>query len=668
MPNSSIARQTIYHFLVALIATLLVTDCGLLIGAEFDREFELPATDGTNFRLDRLDGPEKESEQVRVLYFFGVECPLSKLYARRLSEIQAQFRDEGIEIVGISSNQQDSMDELRDFRKSLELKYPLLKDYDNQVADQYQAQRTAEVMVVDGELEVQYRGAIDNQYAPGATRAQATQHYLKDALQQLIAGKKVTLAKTDPVGCLIGRRKKPVANPTVTFTKHVSRLIQTHCIECHRDGEIGPFDMAEYDEVKGWAEMIVEVIDNGRMPPWHATTGHAEYANARSMSAADKQVFRDWLEQGTPFGETAELPAQRKFADGWGLPKPPDRVIAMRDKPFRVPATGTVEYQYFVVDPGLEQDTWVTAAQVVPGNRSVVHHSIVFVRPPDGTGMRGIGWLSAYVPGQGALPYDPSQARLIPAGSKLVFQQHYTPIGEEQTDITKIGLVFGKPSEITHEVYTLAALAQEFEIPPNESSHPVATWLSDLPESGKLIAFTPHMHFRGKSFELFRHAGEQRTQLIDVPMYDFNWQHTYQLKSPINLADAGKFECQFQFDNSEQNLLNPDPNATVTWGDQTWEEMAVAFFSISQPLDHEFKDPADKPKQIANQDPDVEAFVDDYFRKFDANGDGVLVRSELPKVVRQFRFRQFDRDRDGYVSREEIRVIAADRDSNQDRR
>ena len=117
MPNSSIDRQTIYHFLVALIATLLVTDCGLLIGAEFDREFELPATDGTNFRLDRLDGPEKESEQVRVLYFFGVECPLSKLYARRLSEIQAQFRDEGIEIVGISSNQQDSMDELRDFRK-----------------------------------------------------------------------------------------------------------------------------------------------------------------------------------------------------------------------------------------------------------------------------------------------------------------------------------------------------------------------------------------------------------------------------------------------------------------------------------------------------------------------------------------------------------------------
>ncbi len=619
---------------------------------------ELPTPD------DSIECKADESTPCTVVYFFSTECPLARLYAQRLIELHSQFAPK-VRFVGVNSTTQDSMPDVKSFAMDLAVPFPLAKDYGNKVADQYGATRTAEVFLLDSKMEIAYQGRIDDQYSPGVSRSKADRHFLKDAIEAVLAGNEIALAQTDAVGCLIGKEKRSIENPTVTYTKQISRLIQSHCIECHRRDQIGPFSLEDYEEVKGWAEMMVEVTQNRRMPPWHATREHLQFKNERFLTENELKLFSDWLEQGTPYGDATQLPKPRSFVEGWRLPKKPDQIVEMKDKPFVVPAAGTVEYQYFVVDPGFTSDKWIWAAEVIPGNRSVVHHSIVFIRPPDGARFRGLGWLAAYVPGQGMPQFKPTHATFVPAGSKFVFQQHYTPTGTQQTDITKIGVMFANRDQLTHEVYTLAAMNQEFEIPAGEPSHGVRSSIPRFPKDGAIVSFAPHMHYRGKAFQLFCSIAGTEKQLIDVPAYDFNWQHTYQPAEPIPFADIEKISCRFQFDNSPENPFNPDPSKTVTWGDQTWEEMAVAFFEVAQPIDSEDAapspaDPPPKEKVVVNNDK-VEAFVNDFFERFDADSNDELVRDELPRSIRRFGFWQYDLDSDGILTRDELRIAAAKR-------
>ena len=400
------------------------------------------------------------------------------------------------------------------------------------------------------------------------------------------------------------------------------------------------------------------------MPPWHANPKFGSFENERHMPESDRQLLRDWVAAGAPFGNKEEAPKPLTFVEGWNLASEPDLVLEMSNKPFVIPADGTVEYQYFVVDPKLEKDTWVIGAEVIPGNRSVVHHSIVFIRPPDGTRFRGIGWLTAYVPGQRAVMFPPGHARLIPAKSKLVFQQHYTPVGTEQEDITKIGMIFGEEKQITHDVYTLVGIDQEFEIPPQAANHTVQSRVSNLPKNASLLAISPHMHLRGKSFRASAKHGAKTSILLDVPRYDFNWQHVYRLREPVALDQVDKLEFTVVFDNSSSNPTNPNPNEHVTWGDQTWEEMAVAFFEVAVPrvLDESSID--EYVSEIATSKNDsgrVKKFVGKFFKKFDKNGDGVVKRRETPRSMQAFGFWQFDNDGDGELTKKEIESAARSR-------
>ena len=469
-----------------------------------DLSFNLPDLDGNPVKLARQD-----QEQFTVVCFLGTECPLAKLYASRINRFADDLHN--VQFIGVCSNQQDSLEDLRGFREKHQIKFPLLKDRNQIIADQFGAQRTPEVFLVDRSLKILYHGRIDDQYQPGIAKSEPTRQDLAIAIDESLAGKSVTVSVTEPEGCLIGRVKIGTdAGGDITYAHQISRILQNHCSECHRAGEIGPMELAQYDEVVGWAEMIVEVVDNERMPPWHADPNCGEFVNERRISSAEKQMLRQWLAAGTPKGNLADLPPKREFADSsqWRLPTKPDLVIPMRAEPFVVPAQGVVEYQYFVVDPGLTEDKWVTAAEILPGDRSVLHHSIVFVRPPDGTEMRGIGWLAAYVPGQSAPTFNPKFGRRIPAGSRFVFQQHYTPNGKQATDVTKIGLVFGNEEEIQNEVFTLLALNQEFVIPPGAGNHSVRAKFPWLPRQGTLLGIAPHMHYRGKSFEVTADQGK----------------------------------------------------------------------------------------------------------------------------------------------------------------
>ncbi len=627
-----------------------------------------------------------------VIAFLGTECPLAKVYGPRLNAFSQRFADRGVRFVGVNSNRQDSMAELREYGQQHAIEFPLVKDFDQTFAAECGATRTPEVFVVNATGQVVYRGRIDDQYRPGVARAEPTVHDLRDAVEQSLRGEPVERPVTEAMGCLISFPERPdsgndTATPkhAVTYTADVSRILQRHCVECHRDGQIGPFSLTEFDEIVGWADMIVEVIEEGRMPPWHAREAAHPLANARSMSPDEIASVRTWVESGTPYGDAEELPAERSFVSDWMMPAAPEKVLPMSGSPFPVPADGIVEYQYFVVDPELQSDRWVRGAEIRPGNRAVVHHAIAFVRPPDGGDVGRFGILAAYVPGQQPTVLPPGYARRIPAGSKIVFQMHYTPIGRPQQDITEIGLLFADPGDVTHEVYAVGGIHQDFEIPPRAADHQVEGQVKRFPRNGKLLSVMPHMHLRGKSFELLvRRQGDGGSgdggtpeTWLDVPAYDFNWQHNYVFTDPPSLRDVESIRFDARFDNSSANPFNPDPDATVTWGDQTWEEMAVVFMDVAEPLRQSADASAARQGSASQQDRPAtthrasskgerrrraEAFAERYLEKFDRDGDGVIRPDEVPDAVRLFGFRDLDGDGDRMVDRRELTRAALSRD------
>ncbi len=617
--------------------------------------------------------PATGNTAVTVVCFLGTECPLAKLYASRLVELEQKYAGDNVRFLGLFPNLQDSPDDLRAFGSDFGIKFPIGKDDDQHLADALAVKRTPEVFLVsNSDRQILYRGRIDDQYSPGIARKAPSRNDLRIAIDQALAGEPVAVARTDPEGCLIGRGRKTVSkNPTVTWANQVSRIVAKNCLQCHRTNEIGPFSMEQYDEVVGWADMMMETISEKRMPPWHADPAVGNFLNERSMSQSDIETLEQWIDDGMPFGNREQLPPAPPAVAGWNLPKEPDLVIPMSSTPFSVPADGVVDYQYFVVNPEFKTDRWISAVEVRPGNRSVVHHSIVFIRPPDGTAPAGVGWLGAYVPGQRGLEYQPNRARFVPAGSRLVFQQHYTTTGKAEEDITDVGIVFADEDKIDSELITLMAINQDFEIKPNEKSHRVTASISGFGEGRKLISVSPHMHFRGKSFKAWIHRGESTSPdqtspelMINVPRYDFNWQHAYQFTDQPILDDVESIRVEVEFDNSASNPFNPDPSAWVMWGDQTFEEMAVAFFDVERPRKFAAATAAEKSQKILPDLPTIESlnelqrkrldqFATKYFERFDKNQDGQVVESELPRIKRR-EARKFDQNKDNAVTPDEL--------------
>lgn len=611
-----------------------------------------------DFRLPDAYGHERSlsdygAAEAVVVVFLGVECPLAKLYGPRLADVAADYADRNVVVIGVNANRQDSLTELAAYGRRHGIEFPLLKDNQAKAATLFGATRTPEAFVLDRQRVVRYRGRIDDQYDVGVVRNEPKRFFVREALDAVLAGDDVKTPETNAVGCIIGRPREPDADAAVTYSEHVAPILQQHCVECHRDGEIAPFALQDYDEVAGWADTLAEVVRDQRMPPWHADPAHGEFVNARVMTDAEKQAIYDWAEAGAPEGDPAKLPEPRHFVEGWRLPRDPDLVVAMRDEPYRVAAQGVIDYQYFAVDPGFTEDKWIQAADIVPGDRSVVHHVIVFVSPPADKPQHGLGWLAAYVPGQSSMTLPEGRARLVPAGSKFIFQMHYTPTGAEEEDLTRMGLVFADPGTVKEEVVTLEAVNPKFEIPPGDPDYHVAASRASFPVGAELIGIAPHMHYRGKSFRIAGvwPSGEERV-LLDVPRYDFNWQTNYQLAKPITLPEGFRIDCEASFDNSEGNPFNPDPTAAVRWGDQSFEEMMVAFFEVAAPVgslrqEDRLEDATEGARMEAL------ALAQRLFEKHD-DGDGKLHRRELPDSFAIFAFDRYDLNNDRELTEKEV--------------
>ncbi len=514
---------------------------------------------------------------VLVLAFLGTECPLAKLYGPRLNEIQERFAEKGVVVIGINSNTQDSITELKAYVHRFKIFFPMLKDIGNRLADAMGATRTPEVFVLDTDRHVRYHGRIDDQYGVGTARQEPKQNDLIQAIEELLAGKPVTNPETPAPGCFIGRTKQVEPHGEITYTKDIAPILNARCVECHRSGEIGPFTLSSYQDVLGWESTILEVIADNRMPPWNANPEYGHFANDARLSESEVSLIKSWIANGMPEGAAKDLPPAPRYAEGWRIPEP-DQVFAMDDAPFQIPAQGVVEYQRFEVDPGWNEDKYICAAEARPDNRSVVHHILVYVVPPNGrrTDLRSV--LVGYAPGSLPVHVENGLALLVPKGSKLVFEMHYTPNGVAQQDRSYVGVKFIDKGNVTKLLNGRVAIETKFRIPAGAKAHEVsASYVSRSDEL--LLSMTPHMHLRGKAFryEAFYPDGS-REILLDVPNYDFNWQLKYILAEPKKLVRGTKLVCTAVYDNSSDNLVNPDPSQVVHWGDQSWQEMMIGFF------------------------------------------------------------------------------------------
>jgi peroxiredoxin len=527
-----------------------------------------------------------------VVVFIGTECPINNAYMPTLAELHRRFGGRGVQFLAVNANTVDTAGDVARHARKHRIPFPVLRD-DGTVADRFGARRTPEAFLLDGGRVIRYQGRIDDQFGVGYKRPKPTRRDLAEAIEDVLAGKHVRVPTRPVAGCALARvRQTSPLSPggrgvggegmrsAVTYTKDIARILQKNCQECHRPGQIGPMPLLSYEDAAAWADTIRDVLRDGRMPPWGADPRYGKFSNDRRLAAADRQALLRWIEGGTPRGDDRDLPLPRQFVAGWRIGKP-DLVVRMPEEyavRAEMPKLG-VPYQHFTVDPGFTQDRWVVRAEARSGASEVVHHILVFVVPPGEhfwPGNPHTPVLCGTAPGDSPTVTPAGTAKRIPAGSKLVFEMHYTPNGRAQQDRSCIGLVFAK-SRPRHVVQTEPIANISIEIPAGAPNYEAEAWFR-FRQDGHVVGLMPHMHLRGKDFRFEAvYPDGKRETLLSVPHFDFNWQSGYHLAEPKAMPRGTRIHCVAHYDNSAGNASNPDPTKAVTWGDQTWDEMLVGW-------------------------------------------------------------------------------------------
>ena len=371
-----------------------------------------------------------------------------------------------------------------------------------------------------------------------------------------------------------------------------------------------------YEGTRGYADAIRGATQDKSMPPWFAVPGVGRFSNDASLRPDQIATLAAWVDAKAPAGDPKDAPPPMHWAESWSIPQP--ELVVKMTKGVALPARGDVEYTYEIVPTHFTEDRWVRTAEVLPALRANVHHAVVYIRPPDSQWLRhapvgqpftgedlsdpedrrGAHWtdndvLLVYAPGSSPDEWPATMAKLIPAGSDLVFQMHYTTNGQAGEDQTSVGLIFAKQPP-AQRVLTLQLTNDHFVIPPGVPDYRVEA-RGTLPNDALLLSFFPHMHLRGKRFEyniIHRDepaSGQTKTEahpslavetLLRVN-YHFHWQMSYRLAQPLSLKAGTELQAVAWYDNSKENPHNPDPDAAVRWGEQTSDEMMVGFFDVA---------------------------------------------------------------------------------------
>ena len=403
----------------------------------------------------------------------------------------------------------------------------------------------------------------------------------------------MTMLRIIFAGCLVALG---ASGASVTFNKEVLPILQRNCQGCHRPGEVAPMSLLTYTEARPWAKAIKAAVVTQKMPPWFADPKVGHFSNERKLSTEEIATLASWADNGAPEGDAKDKPAALRFPEGWNLK--PDMIVEMPNE-FHVPASGAIEYQYVLVKASFPEDVWVSAAEMRPGNSKVVHHGEVWVLPPGSKWMAdatpgvfypqsamkkqpadGIDILGKFNPGVGAQNFVfGDSAKFVPKGSDLVFEIHYTSMGQPTTDRTKVGIVFAKGPHTTRYFTSYGPTASNLVIPAGDSNAEVVGEITMATEA-KLVYVQPHMHLRGKDYELRLIYPTGETQVVFKGKFDFNWQLGYYLDQPILMPKGTRMVGISHFDNSPNNKFNPDPSKEIRWGLQNWDEMSNAFIGL----------------------------------------------------------------------------------------
>jgi mono/diheme cytochrome c family protein len=517
-----------------------------------------------------------------IVFFSSNECPVALAYEQELTAIWASLEQRGVKLVAVSSSYGDSREVTNQHRLNAKLPYLLYQDPGGHLAAALDATRTSEVLLLGADGQLVYQGRIDDRVTPVVRRAMATTHELADAVDALLGGRAVAVARTDAAGCVISHPRTADRAAKVSYAADVAPILDRYCVGCHRPGEAGPMSLLTYDQAASWSDTIVEVLRENRMPPSRLSPpdpSYGEFIAAPEPSAAEIDTIAAWVEAGTPPGKAKHTAARPDAALAWAIGKP-DLILAM-PKPYRVPARGVVEYQYYDLLSYTGEERWVEAIEIRPSARSVVHHANVYMAQPEiGTiGFdAGERWAS-FAPGRPPTTFPGGVARRLPKGAKLTLEIHYTPDGAARDDRTTIAIRFAR-SRPHYEARSIALGTLNFKIPPRAPAHEVTATYT-LKGDAKLASFTPHMHDRGKDFryEAILPDGTTRT-LLSVPRYNFKWQFVYVPREMIALPKGTVLKATAHYDNSAGNPRNPDPDKLVTFGLQTFEEMMFGFVDV----------------------------------------------------------------------------------------
>ena len=501
--------------------------------------------------------------------------------ARDLQKLVEQFNEDNISFFMIDSTGASNKSEMREVAADAKISLPILMDDTQLVAEELGITRATDVIIIVPKAqEVVYRGALNNRFAEGSRARRASEHYVADALDAILAGEEITGEQLASKGNAIEFAARDNHAESLSYASDIAPILEQRCVSCHMEGGIAPFAMSSHQMIQGWSPMIREVIYTKRMPPGQIDNDFVEdFHNVSFISIEESQKLVHWIDNGSQNKDGIDpLAALRPKLVKWNYGEP-DIVIPI--PPQQIPSTGVQEYRNLQVPLNITEDIWVKAVEFVPGDPTVLHHIIAFAYGPNGINEfeilnQGIG-LGAYAPGNSINTYPENSGFPLKAGGGLMLQMHYTVTGKEAVDASEIGLyLWDEPP--ARQILGGSAADLDIYIPPFEANHEmIAT--KKFRKDAYLSMLGPHMHYRGydANFKLVFPDGREQ-EILNVPNYQFNWQKVYDFKEPIFLPAGTEMVYRATFDNSAMNPFNPDPSAEITWGEQTWQEMFFGFF------------------------------------------------------------------------------------------
>ncbi len=560
-------------FLVSILLTLIT--CGSAAAGKVGN-FSLIDHRGQFHELDyyRRDPGTKAF----VVFVQGNGCPLVRKRVPELKRLRDEFQPRGVLFAMLNANPQDGREDLVEEAADYGIDMPILKDPTQLVAGMLDIDRTGVALLIDARSSrVVFRGPIDDRLSYQSEKPAAENHYLRDAIQSILSGEPIAKAELEAPGCRI-TPESPAQGETISYSKQVAPILRARCVECHTRGGVGPFAMSNYRKVRGWSDMIAEVILTRQMPPWQADPHIGRFSNDSNLTDEEARTVVEWIRSGSPRGDGEDpLEGYHPPEQEWTLGTP-DRVI---DLPLQeIPAEGILDYRYAYVDSPFEDDVWIRASEVSPGNTRVVHHVIVTSENRSAERKHGIRgkWITGFAPGSDPFECPEDTGILLRKGHRLNFEIHYTVSGRPERDQTRLGLYL--LSERPTRAFETGMIAHTgFAIPPHHREY-AESYAQSIDHDIELYGVNPHMHVRGKrmSFTLLHHDG-RRQPLVSVPNYNFNWQRTYHFAEPVSVKAGSRLLIEGAWDNSKLNPHNPDPAITVRWGDQTTDEMFFATYT-----------------------------------------------------------------------------------------